>query len=75
MAINFHSVNAYASRLKKTFLVAVSEVCHGKLDALDQSFDATHYELIQGIVQHDAYYLGQATIVKKIVASEEHTIV
>jgi uncharacterized damage-inducible protein DinB len=62
-------------RCQETFMGVVSKVCDGKLDALDQSFRATYYELIQGTVQHDAYHLGQAMIVKKIVASAGRIIV
>jgi uncharacterized damage-inducible protein DinB len=62
-------------RCQETLVGVVSKVCDGKLDAFDQNFKATYYELIQGVVQHDAYHLGQAMIVKKIVASAGRIIV
>ena len=44
---------------------AVSGVVDDKLETVDERFKATYYELIQGVIQHDAYHLGQAIIVKK----------
>ena len=61
-------------RCQKVFMAAASEACDGKLDAPARDFDATNYELIQGILQHDAYHLGQAVIVKKVVAPEARVI-
>lgn len=61
-------------RCQKAFMDAASEACDGKLDAPARDFNATNYELIQGVFQHDAYHLGQAMIVKKIVAPEGRII-
>ena len=52
------------------FMNLVAEIDDEGFDLLVESFPATNYELIQGIIQHDAYHLGQAMIVKKIVAPD-----
>lgn len=63
------------ARCQQTFMDVAWEACDGRLDAPVPGFDATHYGLIQGIVQHDAYHLGQAMVVKKVVAPAGRIIV
>ena len=53
---------------QRTLLKVVTEVADDKLDIVANSFNVTYSELIQGIIHHDAYHLGQAMIAKKLVA-------
>ncbi len=53
---------------QRTLLKVVTEVADDKLDTVANSFNVTYSELIQGIIQHDAYHLGQAMIAKTLVA-------
>jgi hypothetical protein len=55
-------------------LKIVTEVAKDKLDSVANRLNVSYNELIQGIIQHDAYHLGQAMIAKKLVAPENGII-
>jgi len=53
---------------QKVLLKVVSEFVEHKLDRVEPGLNVTYHELIQGIIQHDAYHLGQAMIAMKLIA-------
>ena len=69
-----HSLNDLR-RCQEHLMAVVSALEEGSFEEMEETFKATNYELIQGIIQHDAYHLGQAMIVKKVLAAESHIIV
>lgn len=62
-------------RCHEDLMTVVSDLAEKRFEEMEESLKATNYEMIQGIIQHDAYHLGQAMIVKKVVAAEGRIIV
>jgi uncharacterized damage-inducible protein DinB len=44
---------------------AINELDERKLDAASPKAGQTHYQLLMGCLQHDAYHMGQIVVLKK----------
>lgn len=61
---------AAVKRLKasqKALLDYLSAGETGEMDEIPASGNYTRYELLQGVLQHDAYHLGQIVLIKKML--------
>lgn len=71
--VNDHSANAWANTLKrfaatqKQWLHYLEKLNPEQLGTLYPGNNMSYYEHIQGILQHDAYHLGQIVLLKKVV--------
>lgn len=54
---------------QKEWLLFIKDFDVRKFDLVYEANQHTYYEHIQGILQHDAYHLGQIVLIKKILRS------